>query len=125
MILGIGVDIVEVDRIRTAHARFGEKFLRRFLRPEEMALCLGRTDPAPCAAARFAAKEAVSKAFGTGIGAELGWTDIEVGHLPGGAPSVILHGSGLALQQRRGVTRIHVSLSHGRDHAVAQVVLEG
>lgn len=124
MILGIGVDIIEVGRIRDAHARFGDRFVRRILQEREIAYCLGYTDPGPFLAARFAAKEAISKAFGTGIGAELGWTDIEVAKHATGAPHVILHGAGLELFQRRAARVLHLSLSHTEHYAVAQAVLE-
>ena len=79
MILGTGIDLIEVERIRASFARFGERFLQRILRPGETAYCLAHKDPAPFLAARFAAKEAISKAFGTGIGNLLGWQDLEVG----------------------------------------------
>ena len=71
MILGIGIDIIEVTRIRASHERFGERFLNRVLHPAEIAYCLSHKNPAPFLAVRFAAKEAISKAFGTGIGAAL------------------------------------------------------
>lgn len=125
MILGIGVDIVEVGRIREAYARFGERFGHQILREAELAYCLSHKDPAPFLAVRFAAKEAVSKAFGTGIGAELGWKDMEVVHHASGAPHVILQGAALALWTRRGARALHLSLSHTEQYAVAQAVLEG
>src|SRR5207237_8479618 len=78
MILGSGIDIIEVARIRASLERFGERFLRRVLRPDEIGYCFLYKSPAPYVAARFAAKEAVSKAFGTGIGRHLGWQDIEI-----------------------------------------------
>ena len=78
MILGIGIDIIEVARIQSSHERFGEKFLNRILHPNEISYCLSHRVSAPFLAARFAAKEAISKAFGTGIGAQLGWRDMEV-----------------------------------------------
>ena len=80
--------------------------------------------PGPNYAARFAAKEAVSKAFGTGIGAQLGWLDIEVRRDDGGKPSIVLHGSGADFASARGAREIHLSLSHTATHAVAQVVIE-
>src|SRR5215472_9162401 len=94
MILGIGIDIIEVDRIAASYEKFGERFLNRILHPAEIAYCLTHKRPAPFLAARFAAKEAISKAFGTGIGAQLGWRDMEVGRKESGEPFVILHGSG-------------------------------
>ena len=102
MILGIGIDIIEVARIQASHERFGERFLNRILHPNEISYCLSYKAPAPFLAARFAAKEAISKAFGTGIGAQLGWQDMEVGRKESGEPFVILHEGGQKLLQARG-----------------------
>src|ERR1035438_2232271 len=93
MILGIGIDIIEVGRIKDSHERFGERFLNRILHPNEISYCLSHKAPAPFLAVRFAAKEAISKAFGTGIGAQLGWRDMEVGRKESGEPFVILYRS--------------------------------
>src|SRR5437667_11872569 len=71
MILGVGIDIIEVARVQSSYGQFGERFLKRILRPDEIAYCLSHRFPAPFLAARFAAKEAISKAFGTGIGKDL------------------------------------------------------
>ena len=124
MILGTGIDIIEVERIRNSHERFGERFLKRILRPAEIEYCLTHKRPAPFLAARFAAKEAVSKAFGTGIGAQLGWQDIEVGRKPSGEPFVILHDGGLHLLQERAARIVHLSLSHTETYAAAMAILE-
>src|SRR5260221_12346516 len=94
MILGIGIDIIEVARIAASHERFGERFLKRILHPNEIGYCLSHSAPAPFLAARFAAKEAISKAFGTGIGAQLRWQDMEDGRRESGAAFVILHEPG-------------------------------
>lgn len=125
MILGTGIDLIEVERIAASYARFGERFLARLLRPAEIAYCLSHTRPAPHLAARFAAKEAVSKAFGTGIGTELGWQDIEVARRASGEPQVVLHDQGLALLAARGGRVVHLSLTHTATHAAAVAVLEG
>ncbi len=125
MILGTGIDIIEVARIQAAYEKFGERFLQRILKPAEIAYCLGHKRPAPFLAARFAAKEAISKAFGTGIGKQLGWQDMEVGRKPSGEPFVILHGDGLRLMQERGGRSLHLSLSHTETYAVAVAMLEG
>jgi holo-[acyl-carrier protein] synthase len=125
MILGIGTDIIEVARIRASHEKFGERFVSRILRDSEIAYCLSHKDPAPFIAARFAAKEAVSKAFGTGIGAALGWLDIEVRRKASGEPWVELHGKGVELLRERAATRLHLTLSHTAQHATATAVLEG
>lgn len=124
MILGLGIDLVEVARIRESHEKFGEGFLTRILRPAEIDYCLGYKDPAPFIAVRFAAKEAIAKAFGTGIGAELGWLDMEIARKGSGEPHVILHGNGLALLRQRVATSVRVSLSHTKDHATAVAILE-
>lgn len=125
MILGIGIDIIEVARIRASHEKFGERFLNRILHPDEIAYCLSHKLPAPFLAARFAAKEAISKAFGTGIGAQLGWHDMEVGRRESGEPFVILHGNGEKLLRERGGRVVLISLSHTQEHATAVALLEG
>jgi len=125
MILGTGIDIVDVARIRGSLEKFGERFLRRILRPDEMAYCLAHKSPELHVAARFAAKEAISKAFGTGIGAEIGWQDIEIGRKKSGEPFVILHGDGQKLLRQRSASKIHLSLTHTAQLAAAVVILEG
>src|SRR3954454_1673863 len=124
MILGIGIDIIEVSRIQASHERFGERFLNRILHPNEISYCLSHKAPAPFLAARFAAKEAISKAFGTGIGAQLGWKDMEVVRRESGEPFVILHGGGQTLLAARGARGLLISLSHTQDHAAAVAILE-
>lgn len=124
MILGTGIDIIEVTRIAQSYERFGERFLKRILRHDEIAYCLTHQFPAPHLAARFAAKEAVSKAFGTGIGAQLSWQDIEVGRRDSGEPFVILHGGGLKLLAARNGRIVHLSLSHTNDYGSATAILE-
>jgi holo-[acyl-carrier protein] synthase len=124
MILGIGIDLIEVERIKTSYARFGERFLNRILHPNEIAYCLSHKEPSPFLAARFAAKEAISKAFGTGIGAQLGWQDMEVGRKASGEPFVILYGGGQKLLQERAARAVLISLSHTQAHAAAVAILE-
>lgn len=125
MILGVGIDIIEVERIRASHEKFGERFLKRILRPEEIAYCFSHAQPAPFLAARFSAKEAVSKAFGTGIGGQLGWQDMEVRRKPSGEPYVVLHDSGKVLFAERKASALHLSLSHTNFYASAVAILEG
>ena len=124
MILGTGIDIIEVARIAASFEKFGERFVNRILKPEEVAYALSHKNPAPFLAARFAAKEAISKAFGTGIGKHLGWQDMEVGRKESGEPFVILHGGGLLLLQERGGRIVHLSLSHTEHYAAAMAILE-
>lgn len=125
MILGVGIDIIEVARIVASLERFGHRFGERILLPEEIAYCLGHQAPAPFVAARFAAKEAISKAFGTGIGAQLGWQDMEIAHRGSGEPFVILHGKGKKLFEERRAKNIFVSISHTQQYAAVVAVLEG
>jgi holo-[acyl-carrier protein] synthase len=125
MILGTGIDIIEVTRVQTSHERFGERFLKRLLHPDEIAYCLSHKNPAPFIAARFAAKEAISKAFGTGIGASLGWQDMEIRRKKSGEPFVILHGKGEKLFTSRRAKQLLISLSHTQNYAAATAVLEG
>lgn len=125
MILGTGIDIIEVGRVTAAVERFGDRFLRRVLVAREIEYCQGHTKPGPYIAARFAAKEAVSKALGTGIGASLGWGDIEVAHRSTGEPFILLHGRGRDLMTSRGARGLHVSLSHTDHYAAAVALLEG
>ena len=125
MILGVGIDIIEVERIRASHEKFGERFLKRILRPEEIAYCFSHTQPAPFLAARFSAKEAVSKAFGTGIGRQLSWQDMEVCRKPSGQPYVVLHDHGQTLFTQRHALALHLSLTHTNTYASAVAILEG
>ncbi|MCX6871944.1 MAG: holo-ACP synthase [Verrucomicrobia bacterium] len=125
MILGVGIDLVEVGRIRDSLERLGERFARRILCPAEYEYCFSHTDPSTHVAARFAAKEAVSKAFGTGIGTELGWLDIEVIRLESGSTQVRLQGAGTQLMERRSAKIIHLNLTHTAQYASAVAILEG
>src|SRR6516162_1748514 len=125
MILGVGIDIIEVARIEASYQKFGERFLNRILLPGEINYCLSHRAPGPFLAARFAAKEAISKAFGTGIGAQLGWQDMEIRHKESGEPFVVMHGKGAELFAARGAQRLHISITHTEDYAAATAVLEG
>ncbi len=121
-VLGVGVDLVENARIQHSLDRFGERFLHRIFTAGEIEYCQSMKFPARHFAARFAAKEAVAKTFGTGIGASVGWLDIEVAHQPSGAPYVILHGAGAELVQDLGIHEVLLSLSHSEHYAVANAV---
>lgn len=112
----IGVDIVEIERIRTLYGKYGETFMKRILTEAEIAQCLAKPDSMASLAGRFAAKEAVSKALGTGIGAGLSWHDIEVLNNEAGKPEVTLHGFGQY--------RVKISISHDHHSAVATALLE-
>ncbi len=124
MILGTGIDIIEVARIAASYEKFGERFANRILLPGEIAYALSHRRPAPFLAARFAAKEAISKAFGTGIGAQLSWQDMEIRRKESGEPFVVLHGKGQELFEARGARKLHISLSHTENYAAATAILE-
>jgi holo-[acyl-carrier protein] synthase len=125
MVIGLGIDIIEVARIESSYQKFGERFLNRILLPDEIGYCLSHRSPGPFLAARFAAKEAISKAFGTGIGAQLGWQDMEVRRKESGEPFVVLHGGGQKLFEQRRARALLISLSHTQVHATAVAILEG
>ena len=114
---------MEIARIQASYAKLGDDFLNRLLLPDEIAYCRSHRAPAPFIAVRFAAKEAVAKAFGTGIGAALGWHDMEISHEPSGRPFVTLHGKGKTLFEARGARQLLISLSHTEHYATATAIL--
>lgn len=122
-VLGIGTDLIEVARIRRAHERYGERFLLRVYTEVERRYCLAHTNPYPSLAARFAAKEAVAKAFSCGIGAEFGWHSASVSNRSEGAPFVELDAAGQCLLQRLGGKKVLLSLTHTRELAQAFAVI--
>lgn len=123
-ILGIGVDVIEVERIQHSLDRFGDRFLNRVFTQGEIAYCQSMKFPERHLAARFAAKEATSKAFGTGIRKAMGWRDIDVHKKESGEPFVVLHGGAQSLANQTSVQAVRISLSHTHHHAVAMIVLE-
>ncbi len=124
-ILGLGVDIVECARIEHSLERFGERFLHRVFTAGEIEYCQSMKYPARHFAARFAAKESVSKAFGTGIGKAMSWRDIDVRREGSGQPYIVLEGGAQKLAEGRAVSAVWISLSHTDHHAMAMVALEG
>ncbi len=124
-VLGIGVDLVECARIERSLERFGEKFLHRVFTDGEIAYSMSMKFPARHLAARFAAKEAVSKAFGTGIGKAMGWRNIDVQKKPSGEPFLVFSGPAQQLATQRAVTAAFITLSHTEHHAIACIVLDG
>jgi holo-[acyl-carrier protein] synthase len=124
MIAGIGIDLVRVERVWAVLERKGERALRRFFTPAEAERCRASRHPPESFAGRFAAKEAFFKAIGTGWGIGGAWTDVEVVPAASGAPSLRLSGRPARLAEERGVTRIHLSITHSDDTAAAVVVLE-
>lgn len=125
MIVGLGLDLVEVARVRKLRERRGESFLRRVFTDDEARACLERADPDSPLAARFAAKEAGMKALGTGWAQGVGWRDVEVVSAPGTAPRLRFHGEAAARAAALGVAAVHLSLTHDAGAAAAVVVLEG
>jgi holo-[acyl-carrier protein] synthase len=124
-ILGIGIDLVDCDRIENSIERFGDRFLQRVFTAGEIAYSQSMKFPARHLAARFAAKEALSKAFGTGIGKSMGWRDLDVQKRESGEPFVVLSGGAETMARERGVTKVWISLSHTDKSGFATIVLEG
>jgi holo-[acyl-carrier protein] synthase len=124
MIVGIGTDIVEIGRFGDVLERQKERFLQRVFTAVEQEYCRAHRDPVPHFAARFAAKEALFKALGTGWAKGVSWVDVEVRRESKSAPSIYLKGEAEKISRGLGVARVHLSLSHSRDSAVAVVILE-
>lgn len=120
---GIGTDLVDNTRLGQAISRQGQAFLDRIFTRSEQEYCQSHADPLPHFAARFAAKEAVAKAFGTGIGAHAAFQEIEVIRTDAGAPGIRLHGAAAAYAASRQLGGIFLSLSHTATHSVAYVVI--
>ena len=125
MLLGTGVDLVEVERVAHSIERFGERFLSRVFTAGEIAYCSRKRNQAESFAARFAAKEAGAKALGTGMSFGVTWREIEVGRSASGRPSLELSGGALRIARQLGVQVISLSLTHTAASAVAMVILEG
>ena len=123
VLIGLGTDIIEVARVRGVLERQGERFLNRVFTEEERQYCAAKAHPFPHYAARFAAKEAVSKCFSTGIGAELGWKSVSIYHGERHQPLVRLDAQGEALLRQVGATHVHISLSHTETVAMAVAAL--
>jgi len=124
MILGTGVDLAEVPRIRSSVERYGQRFVQRIFTPLEIAYVEGKANRFERYAARFAAKEAGMKAIGTGWKRGVLWRDFEVSNLPSGAPTLRLHGVAAQIAEKMGVRRIALSLTHTAELAMAHVILE-
>jgi holo-[acyl-carrier protein] synthase len=124
MIVGTGIDIVEVPRIGQAIERFGERFLQRIFTAGEIRYCDSKANRVERYAARFAAKEAAMKALGTGWNHGVRWRDCEVVRQPGGRPSIAFHGKAAEFAAKLGVKNAALSLTHTAEQAMAQVILE-
>jgi holo-[acyl-carrier protein] synthase len=122
LIVGLGIDLIEVQRVARSTERYGDRFLRRIYHPRELEQTRG--ERVQYLAARFAVKEAVFKALGTGWARGIRWVDVEVQNLPSGQPVLLLHGAAAEHARSLGVDRAHVTISHTAGHAAAVVVLE-
>lgn len=121
MVVGVGVDIVEIPRMARALDRHEAAFFRRVFTPGEQRDCRSEKGRSAHFAARFAGKEAVMKALGCGWG-PIGWQDVEIRRAPSGQPLVTLHGAAARLASERAIATVHISLSHERNYAVAYAV---
>jgi holo-[acyl-carrier protein] synthase len=124
MIVGLGLDIAEIDRVEQAIARHGAPFLERLFTPAEVAYCERSKNRSERYAARFAAKEAAMKALGTGWSRGVRWRDIEVGRQPGGKPTLHLSGVARQIADQMGVKHISMTITHSGNLALAQVIFE-
>jgi holo-[acyl-carrier protein] synthase len=124
MILGTGVDLAEVDRIRKSIERYGQRFVERIYTPGEIAYVERKANRYERYAARFAAKEAGMKAIGTGWRRGVGWQDFEVANLPSGRPTLKLHGVAAQFATKMGVRNVSLSLTHTAELGMAHVILE-
>jgi holo-[acyl-carrier protein] synthase len=124
MIVGTGIDIAEVPRIRQSIERFGDRFLQRIYTPGEIRYCDSKANRFERYAARFAAKEAAMKALGTGWTHGVRWRDCEVTRMPGGRPTMVFHGKAGEFAAKLGTKNVALSISHTVEQAIAQVILE-
>jgi len=124
MIVGTGIDIAEVDRIKATIERFGRRFLERVFTPDEIRYCESKANKAERYAGRFAAKEAAMKAIGTGWSRGVTWQDVEVQRSPGGRPTMAFHRKAAEFFEQLGAAHAHLSITHTEHSAMAQVILE-
>ncbi|MES2390029.1 MAG: holo-ACP synthase [Acidobacteriota bacterium] len=125
MVIGLGTDLMEIERIERSVERFGSAFLNRVFTAEEIAYCQAKKNAGESFAARFAAKEAGAKALGTGISRGVSWREFEVRRKPGQRPELFLSGRAAEIAEKLGVKRMSLSLSHSRTVSIAVVVAEG
>ena len=124
MIVGLGIDIAEINRIEEAIKRYGDAFIKRVYTPAEIEYCERHRNRFERYAGRFAAKEAGMKALGTGWSRGVRWVDVEVTRVPGGRPTLALHGAAKARAERMGVRQISISITHSGNTAFAEVIFE-
>ena len=124
MIVGMGIDVIEVARVRASIERFGDRFLQRLFTENEIRYCESKANKYERFAARFAAKEAALKAIGTGLSRGVSWQDVEVVREPSGRPTLSLTGKAAEFAKRLGSRRTSISITHTEQVAFAQVILE-
>jgi holo-[acyl-carrier protein] synthase len=124
MIVGLGVDLIEIERVKQAHLKHGKRFIDRLFTPAEAKYCLKKKDPYPSLAGRFAAKEAVIKAFSYGFGGRWKWTHIEVTRELSGKPSLRFSGILEKIRVQRKIKKVHLTIAHSKRDATATVIFE-
>ena len=125
MIIGTGIDIVELARIKSAYDRWGSQFAERILAREEIDILKKRKEVYSYLGSRFAAKEAFLKALGTGYADGISWHDMKIERAEGGRPNIKVAGRAREILDEIGATNVHLSISHEKKYALAQVILEG
>lgn len=124
MVVGVGTDLIEIERVQQSLDRFGTRFMQKVFTAGEIAYCQRKKHAAESFAGRFAAKEAAAKALGTGISRGISWREIEVRREPGERPTLHLNGRAAERARSMGITHLHLSLTHSRDVAMAVVIAE-
>ena len=124
MIVGLGIDLIEIERVKKAHLKHGRRFIERLFTPAEAKYCLKKKDPYPSLAGRFAAKEAVIKAFSYGFGGRWKWTQIEVVRESSGKPFLRFTGIMEKLRVQRKIKLVHLTIAHSKRDATATVIFE-
>jgi holo-[acyl-carrier protein] synthase len=124
MIVGTGIDIVEIDRIKRSIIKYSDRFKNKVFTQREIDYCHSQADPAKHFAARFSVKEAVLKCFGTGMAGGILWKDVEVDNKKSGQPTLNLYGKGKELFNQLKIKHIHISITHDKSYAVAHAIAE-
>lgn len=124
MIVGTGIDIIEIDRIKNSIQKYSDRFKKKIFTQKEIEYCDSQAEPAKHFAARFSVKEAVLKCFGTGISGGILWKDIEVDKLESGQPILNLYGKGGEIFDQLNLKHIHISITHDKSYAVAHAIAE-
>jgi len=119
LVKGIGADIIEIKRLRLLAEKYPDKFINKIFTQDEVVYCSLRKDPFPSFAARFAAKEAVLKALGTGLAFGISWRDVEIATETGQGPEISLHNKAIEIAGEKGINKVLISISHDRDKAIA------